>query len=227
MTVDAPRPILCLVTDRARLGSSDGARLESLLNLIRSARLAGVDLVQIRENDLSDQALVDLVGQAVEMTREGTTRIIVNDRVDVALAAGAAGVHLRGDSFPAERIRHMVPSGWTIGRSVHGLDEALEVTATKAVDYVTFGTVFETASKPGTPGAGLEALGRIVEAVPVPVLAIGGVTVDRVAGVGASGAAGLAAIGIFAEAGESTEALQALATTMRSTFARSAVHKHK
>ena len=113
------------------------------------AGAAGVDLVQIRENDLDDQTLVDLAGRAVQVTRDTSTRIIVNDRADVALAAGAAGMHLKSTSFSVERIRPMVPPEWVIGRSVHGLDEAVRVTAAGRLDYVTYGTVFKTRVEAG------------------------------------------------------------------------------
>ena len=186
------------------------------------AGLAGVALVQIRENDLDDQTLVDLAGRAVEVTRDTSTRIIVNDRVDVALAAGAAGVHLKSTSFSAERIRPMVPPGWVIGRSVHSLDEAMEMTAAGGLDYVTYGAVFKTASKPGGRPTGLDALGRVAAVVSVPVLAIGGITVDRARGVARSGAAGLVAVGVFAAAAESTKTFRALVAEMRNAFTASA-----
>ena len=84
----------------------------------------------------------------------------------------------------------MVPPEWVIGRSVHGLDEAVRVTAAGRLDYVTYGTVFKTASKPGGRPTGLDALGRVVAALSVPVLAIGGITVERARSVGRTGAAG-------------------------------------
>ncbi len=220
--VDVQRPILCLVTDRTRLGAGAGGELDRLLELVCMAGAAGVDLVQIRENDLDDQTLVDLTGRAVQVTRDTRTRIIVNDRADVALAAGAAGVHLRSTSFSVERIRPMVPPEWVIGRSVHGLDEAVRVTAAGRLDYVTYGTVFKTASKPGGRPTGLDALGRVVAALSVPVLAIGGITVERARSVGRTGAAGPAAIGVFAAAAESTETFRALVAEMRNAFTTSA-----
>ena len=220
--VDVQRPILCLVTDRTRLDARADGGLDRLLVLVRIAGVAGVDLVQIRENNLDDQTLVDLVGQAVEVTQDTSTRIIVNDRVDLALAAGAAGVHLKSTSFSAERIRPMVPPGWVIGRSVHGLDEAVQVSAAGGLDYVTYGTVFKTASKPGGRPTGLDVLGRVAAVLSLPVLAIGGITVDRARGVARSGAAGLAAIGVFAAAAESTETFRALVAEMRNAFTTSA-----
>ena len=179
-----------------------GGDLDRLLDLIVTAASAGIDLVQIRESDLSDRALGDLVHRAVDGTRATHTRIIVNDRVDIAVAAGAAGVHLKSNSLPAERVRDLAPPGWLIGRSVHDLDEARQVTASGVLDYVMLGTVFETLAKPGRQPVGLDVLRLVVEAVPVPVLAIGGITVERALAVAKCGAAGLAAIGMFAEAAD-------------------------
>lgn len=130
------------------------------------------------------------------MTRDTPTRVVVNDRLDVAVAAGAHGVHLRGDSIAPERARSMVPAGFLIGRSVHGAGEA--VLAARGADYCVAGTVFPTPSKPGLrQPLGLEGLEAIVRAVPLPVLAIGGVSMERIEAVAATGAAGMAAIGLF------------------------------
>ena len=171
--------------------------LGALRALIRAAATAGVDLVQIREPSLSDRDLGSLVEGAVEARRGTSTRILVNDRVDIALAHGADGVHLKGDSVPAARVREQAGSEWTVGRSIHGLEEGRAVAAAGGLDYVALGTVFATRSKPGRPPLGLEALEHVAASLPLPVLAIGGVTRARVTEVAASGAAGLAAIGMF------------------------------
>ena len=213
-------PVLCLVTDRTRLGGADPDGAEPLLALIGAAAAAGIDLVQIREPGLGDRALGSLVARAVESTRGTRTRILVNDRVDAALAHGAAGVHLKGGSFPAARVRARAPAGWIVGRSIHGLDEGLRVTAAGGLDYVLLGTVFETASKPDRLPIGAGALRRAAGTLPVPVLAIGGVTLERVPEVAASGAAGLAAIGLFAALGGAPPAeLRRLVDEIRSAWA--------
>ena len=158
----AARPVLCLVTDRARLRSGGVEDdVGATLALIRSAAAAGIDLVQIRETGLTDRALGNLVERAVEAVRGTHTRILVNDRVDIALAHGADGVHLKGDSVPAARVREHAGADWIVGRSIHGLEEGREVSAGGALDYVCLGTVFATASKPGRRplGAGLVAAG--------------------------------------------------------------------
>ncbi len=197
MTPLGARPVLTLVTDGARLarGRPPGERAACLLAQTRSAIAAGVDLVQLREPDLEAGELCAVTRTAVAAAVGSATRIVVNDRLDVAIAAGAAGVHLRADSLPPRAARALAPPGFLIGRSVHGIDEARAVEAD--VDYLIAGTVFRTRSKPGAPLLGPEGLAAIAASVGVPVLAIGGITVDRVAAVAGAGAAGLAAIGLF------------------------------
>jgi thiamine-phosphate diphosphorylase len=129
--------------------------------------------------------------------------VVVNDRLDVALAARAAGVHLPGRAMPAVSVRSIVPGGFLIGRSVHSQGEAVEVERGGGCDYLVFGSVFASASKaPGHPVAGLEALARVCASVRLPVLAIGGITLARVPEVARTGAAGIAAVGLFATSGE-------------------------
>ncbi len=173
---------------------------------------AQVDVVQIRERDMTSSALTALVAESVAMARGTATRVIVNDRLDVALACGAAGVHLRGDSAPADAVRRSVPSGFLVGQSVHSVEEAVAVES--HVDYVIAGTVWPSASKEGL-AAFLDAKGlaEIVRAVRVPVLAIGGVDLSRLAAVAASGAAGVAAIGLFLD--PDTAAARCRATPLR------------
>ena len=201
MLLPTRRPILCLVTDRQRMGgasATDDIRL--LVDLIAAAGQAGVDLVQIRELGLTDHTLVDLVSRAVAVADATPTRIVVNDRPDVALAAGAAGVHLKSDSIAAGRVRSVGPEGWLIGQSVHGLDGARAIAASGNADYLVLGTVYATAAKPGRQPLGLETVRQISQAVTLPILAIGGITVERAASVARVGVAGVAAVGLFAEA---------------------------
>jgi len=181
--------MICLVTDRRQRPPVEQAR---------EAAAAGVDLIQVRERDLEAGDLASLVAGVVEATRGTATRVIVNDRVDVALACGAGGVQLRGDSMPPARVRAIAPRDFLIGCSVHGASEA--VAAARAADYLLAGTVFATTSKPGkTALLGLPGLAEVARAVSVPVLAIGGMSLGRVADVAAAGAGGLAAIGLFAD----------------------------
>jgi thiamine-phosphate diphosphorylase len=208
-------PVLCLITDRHRGGGADG-----LVERVRWAARAGVHLVQVRERDLDGGPLTALVRRCVDAVRGSRARVLVNDRVDVALAAGAHGVHLRADSMPAPRVRTLCPSGFLVGRSVHARDEAVAAAACGGLDYLLFGTVFASASKPDRPPAGPPALAQVASAVDVPVLAVGGVSPDNVGEVAAAGAAGVAAIGLFAAASEAALG-QSVAALMAAFSARS------
>lgn len=188
----------CLVTDRRRLrpdAPGFAAALQALVDQAAWAATAGIDLLQVRERDLDGARLAELVIALVGASRGSAMRVVVNDSLDVALACGAHGVHLRHDSLPAAAARRISPPGFLVGRSVHGVAEAL---AAGPVDYLIAGTVFRTPSKPGDGLLlGIDGLSAVVRAVHVPVLAIGGITSDRVEDVASSGAAGVAGIGLF------------------------------
>ena len=190
---------ICLVTDRRRTDPIEQAR---------AASAAGIDLVQVRERDLEGGALAALVREILAAVRGSRTRIVVNDRLDVALACGADGVHLRADSLPIAAARRITPSGFLVGRSVHSLDEAI---AASDADYLVAGTAFPTDSKPGLRAClGEQGLRRIVAAARPPVLAIGGVSLDTVDAIARAGARGLAAIGAFAAPNRIAEVVPAL-----------------
>src|SRR4051812_48722095 len=195
----ARRAVLCMVTGGK--GSADAVLVAS----IGAAARAGVDIIQIRERHLDDGRLFELTRAALRVTSATGARLVVNDRLDVALAAGADGVHLRADSFAAARARSLAPSGFLVGRSVHSEGEATDVEAGGGCDYLLFGTVFASDSKPeGHIAAGLDALKSVCERVQLPVLAIGGVTVERAAAAARAGAAGIAAISVFSRAADVT-----------------------
>ena len=222
---------LCLVTDRHQLDPDARTEREAALTLARwleEAVVAGIDVIQLRERDLSARLLCDLA-RAVAGVASGTrTRVVVNDRADVALASGCAGVHLPGDAPPVARVRALAqgspalvarPDPLLVGRSVHSLDEA-RVHAD--ADYLLFGAVYESGPK---PGRGLDTLRSVVKAAgAVPVLAIGGVTVQRAAECMAAGAAGVAAIRCFLPPGRAAETLgiAAGAAALRGAFDRAA-----
>jgi thiamine-phosphate pyrophosphorylase len=202
---------LCYITDRQLLGS------ESLLPRIQQAIGAGVDLVQIREKDLATRELLDLVKAAVDAAsaqRTGGTRVVVNDRLDVALAAAAHGVHLGTRSMPAQIVRAHVPTDFLVGVSCHSLEEALAAESAGA-DYLLLGPVYETPSKLayGLP-LGLARLREVTSRVSLPVLALGGITLERVKPCLAHGAAGIAGIRIFQEC----ESLEACVRELRTQF---------
>jgi thiamine-phosphate pyrophosphorylase len=171
--------ILCLVTDRRRLGAAIGARpgewLDALETQVVAAARAGIDVVQIREPDLDAAALTTLVRSITYKSRDTSTQILVNDRLDVAIAAGAAGVHLKESSFFPERARTLAPPGFAIGCSV------LPTVSKQPADYLEW--------------KGLEKV--IGAAQGTPVLGIGGLDLSSIPMLVASGAAGLAAVGAF------------------------------
>ena len=205
-------PILCYVTDRKSLPPTTGARpdpLGALLERVEQAVRAGVDWIQLREKDFEGRALFDLTARALAISAaargaEKRTRILVNERLDVAWAAGAAGVHLGEDSLPvADVVRWKNQAGrgdFLVGASCHSLERAVEAAAAGA-GYILFGPVFATPSKAAFgPPQGLQKLGEVCRAVSIPVLAIGGITQENAAACIEAGAAGIAAIRLFQEA---------------------------
>ena len=196
-------PVICLVTDRRRLPAArdgDGPACDGLVELARAAAGAGIDIVQVRERGLSDRVLLRLVERIVAAVAGSGTQVVVNDRVDVALAGGAAGVHLQDDGPRPMRVRAIVPPDRLIGRSVHGPGGVRPAQRVDGLDYAVCGTVFDSASKPGRRPLGLDGLAAVVRAAPVPVLAIGGVDAGNAVRIAGTGAAGVAAIGFFADA---------------------------
>jgi thiamine-phosphate pyrophosphorylase len=189
---------LCLVTDRRRLvpaGAPDEAAVRCLLAQIRYACAAGVDLIHVRERDLETSALAALVDAVLAAARGTSTRVVVNDRLDVAIACGADGVHLRADSVAVDAARRLGPPPFIIGRSVHG---AGDIDRARGADYLIAGTVFPSESKPDSRALlGIDGLRAVVRASDVPVLAIGGLTIESMPEVAATGASGAAGIGLF------------------------------
>jgi thiamine-phosphate pyrophosphorylase len=183
-------PIFCLVT----AGSSPAN-----LHIIGEAARTGVQLIQVRERHLNDRSQLAFVRAAVDMVSGTDARVLVNDRLDIALASGAAGVHLPADGIATSDVRRWTRAGFLIGRSIHSLEEAVAEEREGGCDYLVFGTVFPSASKPrGHAVAGVDALSRVCAAVRLPVLAIGGVSIANASQVAAAGAAGVAAISLFA-----------------------------
>jgi thiamine-phosphate diphosphorylase len=189
------------VTDRRRFEIST----DDLVRRAAAAVRAGVDVIQVRERDLPDRELAALVRRIVAAAAGTATRVLVNDRADIAIVAGAAGVHLRGDSPPASRVAAFAKAsapgssrGFVIGRSVHSLAEVDAAVVDGGCDYLMFGTVFPSDGKPdGHPIAGLDALREVCARSPLPVIAIGGIAGERAADVRRAGAAGFAAVGMF------------------------------
>lgn len=207
-----PKPVVCYVTDRRSLPlalSSDA--IPMLLRSIESVALAGADWIQIREKDFCGGETLEVTRAALQSirTRAPHTRILVNDRVDVALAAGAGGVHLSENGFSVSDARRLSdrfahdsgkPLDFLIGVSCHSLGAALGATRDGA-NYITFSPIFHTPSKAFYgPPQGVDRLRRICQAVQIPVIALGGITLDNVASCYEAGAAGAGAIRLFQDA---------------------------
>jgi len=183
---------LYYITDRTQIPS------KTVDACVARAIAVGVDWVQIREKDLPARSLLALTEDAANQARQqGHTRIMVNDRLDVALAGRAHGVHLGTRSMPVDVIRRLAPREFLVGVSCHSLTDALAAQAAGA-DYVLLGPIFATPSKlQYGPPLGVTTLREVTAQASVPVFALGGITPDRVALCRQNGAAGIAGIRIF------------------------------
>ena len=201
-----PHPTLSLVTDRGY------ATTRSLATLVEAAVLGGVNLVQLREKDLPGGDLLALANEIRGITAGGKAMLIVNDRVDVALAAGADGVQLGEAAMPVEAARRLAPR-LLIARSVHSVEGAREAEA-QGADFLVVGTIFATGSKADIQPAGPGLLERIAKSVSLPFLAIGGVTSRNVSQVMAAGATGAAVISAILSASDPRVAAETLKEAM-------------
>lgn len=194
---------LTLVTDRTQTRGRD------LVDVVRECLAAGLPALQVREKDLGAHDLAMLCRRLRALTREAGARLIVNDRLDVALAAGADGVQRTGTSLGVPDMRAVAGTRVQIGASVHSLEEAMEAERAGA-DWIVFGPMYDTASKRAFgPPQGLERLAEVTRAVRVPVIAIGGITPARVPELLKAGARGVGVIsGILAADSPGDETLR-------------------
>jgi len=197
---------ICYVTDRRK------TRDRPLLEVIGAAIAGGLDLLQVREKDLPAGELLDLVGAAQELVKQARSRcrIVVNDRLDVALAARANGVHLPAEGLPLKEVKSRAKTRFQIGRSIHSAGEAREAVKAGA-DYLFFGPVFETPSKVayGAP-QGVPALRKLVDSARRPVWAIGGINRETIVELREIPVAGIAAISAIGSADDPAEAVRTL-----------------
>lgn len=190
-------------------GTASSPERRTLIGRLSIAAAAGATMIQVRDRQVDDRTLLEFTGQLMAAVRPSGALVIVNERTDLALASGADGVHLRGDSPAIGEVRRIAPA-LVIGRSVHTEHEAVEA-ASSSPDYLVFGTVFHSASKPADHLlAGVDGLAQVCRRVSVPVLAIGGISVPRGPAVAAAGAAGIAAISLFTDAPDVAATVAAL-----------------
>jgi thiamine-phosphate pyrophosphorylase len=178
---DCGKMIRYYVTDR---------RQGDVLTYAARAVRDGIDMIQVREKDLSARELFELVSRIRDLAAGTKTRLLVNGRLDIALAAGIHGVHLPADGLPPRRVRPFVK---VLGVSTHTVDEAVEAEQAGA-DFIVFGPIFDS---PGKIPVGLEPLTKVVAAVRIPVLAIGGLSPANAGQALDAGAAGIAGIRLF------------------------------
>jgi thiamine-phosphate pyrophosphorylase len=193
---------LCLVTDRSQ------TRGRELVSVIDECLAAGVPAVQVREKDLAAADLAALCRRLRPLTQARNALLIVNDRVDVALATGADAVQRTGASLAVDDIRAIAGARLRIGASVHSVEDAVDAEA-RGADWLVFGPVYDTPSKRryGAP-QGLDALAKVSGRVRLPVIAIGGITPARVSEVRAAGAYGVAAIAAILDAPSPADAVR-------------------
>ena len=200
MPLNQSKPILYLITRGATTERTDSSSPEfvSILNQISAAVAARIGLIQIREKQLTARVLFNLASAASRLTRDSNTRVLVNDRADIAAAAGADGVHLSTWSIDAAVVRQTFGAEFLIGASTHSVDEACAA-RDAACDFVVFGPVFDSPSKRqfGEP-KGLGELNQVARAAgEFPVLALGGISINNIRDCLAAGASGIAGIRLF------------------------------
>ncbi len=182
-----PFPTLCLVTNRTL------TKEMSFEDTIESAIHGGIDMVQLREKDLPPKELLKLANKLREITMS-KAKLLVNGNLEVAIKAGADGIHLPQESIPVTEVRKLVPDHFIIGKSAHDKESAISA-ANDGVDYIVLGTIFPTDSKPDIETGGIHRIRTVCAEVECPILAIGGIRHDNINSVIIAGAYGAAISG--------------------------------
>lgn len=199
---------LYLITDRKQTA---GRQLPAV---VAEALAGGVRCVQLREKDLPARQLFETATELRRITHDHGARLLINDRIDVAMAIGADGVHLGATGLPVAEARQLLGTGLLIGYSAHCVEEALQAERNSA-DFVSFGPVYHTPSKARYGGPpGLEQLSAAVHRLSIPVFALGGVKTTSVADVMATGCHGIAVISAIISAVEPAEAARLMLHAM-------------
>ena len=196
------KPILYLITRGVtdETTTTESAEFHQLLGQFSAAVSAGIQLIQIREKRLTARLLFELTSRALSITQGTGTRVLVNDRADIAAGAGADGVHLTTQSLEAAVVRQAFGERLLIGSSTHSIEEA-RTARDAGADFIVFGPVFESpAKKKYGPPVGLQALSGVArELAPFPVIALGGISIKNGAECLCAGASGIAGISLFSE----------------------------
>ncbi len=209
MSLDLANPIIYLITKGDATPSNYDDASRQILDIVRVAVEEKIPLVQIREKHLTAKLLFELTTKVVKITKGSATRLLVNDRADIAAAAGADGVHLTLRSLSAQIIRNTFGGKLIIGASTHNIDEARSAVA-EGADFIVFGPIFETPGKGAATG--LSALSDVCDKLkPFPVIALGGVDKGNYRSVIDAGAKGFAAIRSLND----IDRLRAIATELR------------
>ena len=203
-------PVLCFVVDRANV--KDGNVEEA----VRQAVAGGVNLVQLREPDMGAGEMLELTRKLKAVTR-GRALLIVNDRIDVANAAEVDGVQVPEDGLPTRAARKLVGRYDVVGRSVHDLQVA-KTAIEEGADFALVGTIYKSTSHPEVKPAGIKLIEDITRDSSFPVLAIGGITADKIEEVVKAGAAGVAVISAIAKADDMKAAAEELSKALKEAW---------
>jgi thiamine-phosphate pyrophosphorylase len=205
MSLNLSRPTLYLITRGATTEKTtpESSEFAEVLAQIAAAVVAEIDLIQIREKRLAASVLFELTERAAHITRGTVTRLLVNDRADIAAGAGADGVHLATHSLQASDVRRTFGEPFLIGASTHSQQEASRA-RDQAADFIVFGPVFPTPSKEGLgEPVGLPKLRDLTSALgQFPVLALGGISLSNAGACLEAGASGVAGISLFQQTSE-------------------------
>ena len=202
-------PSLYLITDRHQTGGRE------LLQVIGEALEGGVSMVQLREKDLSGRALYNLALQVRELTSSYGAKLLINDRVDIAMAANADGVHLPSNSFSPGEARNLLGKGRLIAVSTHSAEEAVRAEEEDA-DFVTFSPIYYTPSKAayGKP-QGIERLKAVCNRINLPIFALGGIKAENISDVMSAGANGVAMVSALAAADDVKKSAEQLTACVK------------
>jgi len=186
------KPIIYLITEGKLTAENFDENKQRTLDLIKAATENNISILQIREKELPAKLVFELTSEAVKITRNSQTKLLVNDRADIALAAKADGVHLTENSISTKIIRRNFPSNFMIGVSTHSIESAKNA-KNQGADFITFSPIFASPGKDDPKG--LEKLNEVCEILkPLPVIALGGIDETNYKAVLENGASGFAAI---------------------------------